>query len=188
MRHLKAGRKLGRNATHRLALMRNLTRALIEHERIITTVEKAKEARRFVEKLITLAKKSLDEKDAAARLHARRLALSRLGPMAKVELLDKKEEEPTGDTVLSKLFKDLAPRFQSRPGGYTRIIKRHERRLGDAGHTAFLELLKEGETKPQRKRPAAAPAPKVSKESEEKEEKPAETKTPAEKVPAKDKK
>jgi large subunit ribosomal protein L17 len=184
MRHLKAGRQLGRNASHRLALMRNLTRALIEHERIITTVEKAKEARRFVEKLITLAKKSLHAEDAPARMHARRLAVSKLGPMAKVDLLDK-EEETTGDTVVGKLFKDLAPRFKDRPGGYTRVIKRHERRLGDAGQTAFLELLKEGETKKQKKRPAAAPAPKVAKEPEEKAEKPAERKEkPAEQKPA----
>ncbi len=141
MRHLKAGRKLGRNASHRLALMRNLTRALIEHERIITTVEKAKAVRPFVEKLITLAKKG--------NLHARRLALSRL---------------PDRDAV-NKLFTDLGPRFQDRPGGYTRIIKRHERRLGDAGRTAFLELLKAGETKVRSKAPAPppAPVPKVEK-------------------------
>jgi large subunit ribosomal protein L17 len=165
MRHLKAGRKLSRNATHRLALMRNLTRALIEHERIITTVEKAKEARRFVERLITLAKKGT--------LHARRLAAARLGPVAKVDLLNK-DEEYTDDTVLSKLFKDLGPRFADRPGGYTRIVKRHERRLGDAGRTAFLELLKEGETKVRAKEPTRpAPAPKVSAE------KPAESKTEA---------
>src|SRR5437588_8339575 len=138
MRHLKAGRKLGRNATHRLALMRNLTRALIEHERIITTVEKAKEARRFVEKLITLAKKGT--------LHARRLAVARLH--------DKE--------AVSKLFKEIAPRFQERAGGYTRVIKRHERRLGDGGRTAFLELLKEGETKVRARAPAAPPAPRVS--------------------------
>src|SRR5690349_20551518 len=122
MRHLKAGRKLGRNATHRLALMRNLARALIEHERIITTVEKAKEARRFVEKLITLAKRGT--------LHARRTALSRL---------------PDKEAV-RKLFNEIGPRFATRAGGYTRVIKRHERRLGDGGRTAFLELLKEGET------------------------------------------
>lgn len=144
MRHLKAGRILGRNATHRLALMRNLTRALFEHGRIITTVEKAKEARSFVEKLITLAKKGT--------LHSRRLALSRL---------------PDPDAV-AKLFSEIAPRFKERPGGYTRIIKRHERRLGDGGHTAFLELLKEGETKVRARAPRPAPAPKVS------EEKPAE--------------
>jgi large subunit ribosomal protein L17 len=167
MRHLKAGRKLSRNATHRIALMRNLTRALIEHERIITTVEKAKEARRYVEKLITLAKKSLDAEKTAQRLHYRRLALMKLGPVGKVDLLDKKEE-PTGDTVVGKLFKEIGPRFKDRPGGYTRIIKRHERRLGDAGHTAFLELLKEGETKARTKKAAAAPAPKVAEEKEEK--------------------
>src|SRR5262249_60116718 len=130
----------------RVALMRNLTRSLIEHERIITTVEKAKEARRYVEKLITLAKKALEAEDAARRVHLRRLVLAKLGPVGKVALLDK-EEEPTGDTVVGKLFKDLARRYQARPGGYTRIIKRHERRLGDAGHTALLELLNERETK-----------------------------------------
>jgi large subunit ribosomal protein L17 len=142
MRHLKAGRKLGRNASHRLALMRNLARALIEHERIITTVEKAKEARRFVEKLITLAKRGT--------LHARRTALSRL---------------PDKEAV-SKLFKEIGPRFADRAGGYTRIIKRHERRLGDGGRTAFLELLKAGETKVRARAPRpAAPAPRVTEET-----------------------
>jgi large subunit ribosomal protein L17 len=136
MRHLKAGRQLGRNASHRMALMRNLARALFEHGRIITTVEKAKEARPFVEKLITLAKKGT--------LHARRLALARL---------------PDKDAV-RMLFDDIAPRFKDRPGGYTRVIKRHERRLGDAGRTAFLELLKEGETKTRQR--AEAPAPRVA--------------------------
>src|SRR6266545_169718 len=145
MRHLKAGRKLGRNATHRVALMRNLARALIEHERIITTVEKAKEARRFVEKLITLAKKGT--------LHARRLALAKMHDEAAV----------------AKLFKEIGPRFADRPGGYTRIVKRHERRLGDGGHTAFLELLKEGETKVSKPRPALAP--KVSDDKPAAEEK-----------------
>src|ERR1700736_6530368 len=101
MRHLKAGRKLGRNASHRLALMRNLARALSEHGRIITTVEKAKEARRYVEKLITLAKKGT--------LHARRLALSKLHDRE----------------IIDKLFKEIGPRFADRPGGYTRVIKRH---------------------------------------------------------------
>src|SRR5690242_13274429 len=107
MRHLKAGRQLGRNASHRLALMRNLARALFEHGRIITTVEKAKEVRPFVEKLITLAKRG--------DLHARRLALSRLPDREAVE----------------RLFNEYGPRFQNRSGGYTRVIKRHERRLGD---------------------------------------------------------
>ena len=151
MRHLKAGRKLGRNASHRLALMRNLARALFEHERIITTVEKAKELRPFVEKLITLAKKNT--------LHARRLVLARLGPLAKASFHDEKGE-PTDDSAFKKLFKEIGPRFATRPGGYTRIIKRHERRLGDAGRTAFIELLKEGETKVRARTPA--PAPRVT--------------------------
>ncbi len=155
MRHLKAGRKLGRNASHRLALMRNLTRSLIQHERIITTLEKAKELRPFVEKLITLAKTD--------SLHARRLVLSRLGPMGKARFFSD-DGDPLDDRVLDKLFKDLGPRYRERPGGYTRVIKRHERRLGDAGRTAFIELLKEGETKVRARQPKTAPAPKVEKE------------------------
>jgi large subunit ribosomal protein L17 len=158
MRHRKVGRRLGRNAEHRLALFRNLTRALIEHERIITTEAKAKELRRFVEKIITLARKGT--------LHARRLIISRLGPVAKTTLHDKKDE-PTDDTVLSKLFNVIGPRFKDRPGGYTRIIKRHEFRLGDAGKTAFIELLKEGETKVRASSPktvAPAPVPVVTPE------------------------
>jgi large subunit ribosomal protein L17 len=141
MRHQKAGRRLGRNAAHRLALFRNLSRALIEHGRIITTEPKAKELRPFIEKLVTLAKKGT--------LHARRLALQRL---------------PDKDSV-EKLFKDIGPRFADRPGGYTRIIKRHERRLGDAGHTAFIEFLKAGETKTRARAEASAPvAPRVEAE------------------------
>jgi large subunit ribosomal protein L17 len=171
MRHLKAGRKLGRNATHRLALMRNLARGLIEHERIITTVEKAKEARRFVEKLITIAKKAALTDDEPRRLHLRRQAIAKMGPVAKIDLYDKENPpEPTGDTLLEKLFNDIGPRFKNRAGGYTRIIRRHERRLGDAGQTAFLELLKEGEKKVRAKAAPSAPAPKVTKEEVEEEE------------------
>ncbi len=153
MRHLKAGRKLNRNASHRLALKRNLALALFRHERIITTVAKAKEVRPFVEKLITLAKKGT--------LHARRLVIARLGTASKAEV---QPDEKAGDVddrrILTKLFNEIGPRFATRPGGYTRIIKRHERRLGDGGKTAFLELLKEGEAKPKKERPAA-PAPRV---------------------------
>jgi len=138
MRHLKAGRKLNRNATHRLALMRNLARALFTHDRVITTLAKAKEARRFVEKLITLAKRG--------DLHARRLALAKLPDKA----------------IIDKLFREIAPRFEDRAGGYTRVIKRHERRLGDGGETVFLELLKEGEMKVIMKTPEEPAAPRVS--------------------------
>ena len=136
MHHRRVGRTLGRNASHRLALMRNLSIALIEHGRIVTTVAKAKELRPWIEKLVTLAKEGT--------LHARRLALARL---------------PDRDTV-AKLFDEIAPRFKDRPGGYTRVIKRHQRRLGDGGKTAFLELLKEGETKA--RRTPEVPAPRVS--------------------------
>src|SRR5438309_1941607 len=108
MRHRVAGRTLSRNAEHRAALMRNLARALFQHGRIITTVAKAKEARPFVEKLITLAKKNT--------LHARRIAIARLHDKEAVKFL----------------FSELVPRFADRPGGYTRVIKRQERRLGDA--------------------------------------------------------
>jgi len=138
MRHLKAGRKLNRNAAHRLALLRNLSCALIEHERIITTVAKAKALRPFIEKLITLAKKG--------SLHARRLAVARLH----------------NKDAVAKLFKEIAPRFAERPGGYTRIIRRQERRLGDAGETAYIELLRAGETKTRTRATPPAPAPRVS--------------------------
>ncbi len=156
MRHLKAGRQLGRNSEHRLALMRNLTMALIQHERIITTVEKAKEVWPFVEKLITLARKGT--------LHARRLALARLGPMGHARPMAHEEDEAKQDgrKIINKLFDEIGPRFKDRPGGYTRIIKRHERRLGDGGRTAFLELLKEGEVKVRAKAPAPAHAPVVA--------------------------
>lgn len=121
MRHRKAGRTLSRNASHRLALLRNLSIALIEHERIVTTVAKAKELRPFVEKLVTLGRKG--------GLHARRLALMKL----------------PNKTAVAKLFNELGPRFADRPGGYTRILKRQERRLGDAGFTAIIEFLKADE-------------------------------------------
>ncbi len=164
MRHRKAGRKLGRNATHRLALYRNLTMALIQHERIITTLEKAKALRPFVEKLITLAKKDT--------LHARRLAIARLGPTAKAALKPDDEENPDFRPIITKLFSEIGPRFKERPGGYTRIIKRSERRLGDAGRTAYIELLKDGEVKVKAK--SKAPAPQVEEpESPEQEMPPA---------------
>ena len=145
MRHQKKGRKLGRNSPHRTSLMRNLLMGLFAHERITTTTPKAKELRPYVKRLITLAKRGIASGDKLKSLHARRLVMARLGPVAKIELLDNKGE-PTGETVTSKLFNVLAPRYADRPGGYTRIMKLAKRRLGDAGETAFIELLKEGET------------------------------------------
>ena len=148
MRHRVAGRTLGRNAASRLALMRSLSRALIEHGRIITTVEKAKELRPFIEKLVTLAKKANATEDRMRAIHLRRLAMQRL------------PDRPS----VTKLFKEIGPQFADRDGGYTRILKRHERRLGDAGYTAFIELLKPGEKK-QRAAASAPVAPKVTSES-----------------------
>jgi large subunit ribosomal protein L17 len=172
MRHLNAGRKLSRNASHRRALYRNLALALFRHERIITTVAKAKAVRPFVEKLITLAKKNT--------LHARRLVVARLGTASKAEV--EPESDDNDQIILTKLFNEIGPRFADRPGGYTRIIKRHERRLGDAGPTAFLEMLKEGEKKVQKKKaPAPAPAPRVeapAPSTEPAKEEPAEKETP----------
>jgi large subunit ribosomal protein L17 len=169
MRHRRAGYKLNRNATHRLALYRNLALALFRHERIITTVEKAKAVRPFVEKLITL--------------HARRLVLSRLGTPSNAEVKPAFEEAEADDRkVIVKLFTELGPRFKDRPGGYTRIVKRHERRLGDGGKTAFLELLKEGETKI-RAVPAPAPAPTVEDETAEETEDQTEEQREAESQP-----
>jgi large subunit ribosomal protein L17 len=153
MRHLKAGRRLGRNASHRLAMNRNLALALFRHERIITTVEKAKEARPFIERLITLARKGT--------LHARRQAMALLGSTRAAEVNPSDDDDADYRPIISKLFTELGPRFKDRPGGYTRIIKRSERRLGDAGKTAFLELLKEGEIKVQKTR-AVPPAPRVT--------------------------
>lgn len=167
MRHRKAGRILGRNSSHRLALFRNLSRALITHESIQTTVPKAKELRPFIEKLITLAKKAALVDDGSPEgkvkaLHYRRQAMAALGPTHGTGIYNKKNEaetERTTDTVLKKLFNVIGPRFKERPGGYTRILKLHKRRLGDAGEVAVIELLKDGETKARTSEPAAAPAP-----------------------------
>jgi large subunit ribosomal protein L17 len=149
MRHLKAGRKLGRNASHRLALMRNLAAALIQHERIVTTVAKAKELRPFIERLITLARRG--------DLHARRLVTARLGPASDRRVKPGDENDSDNRTVVQKLFADIGPRFKERPGGYTRVVKRTRWRLGDGGPTAYIELLKEGETKVR----AHPPAPRI---------------------------
>lgn len=155
MRHLKAGRQLNRNAAHRRALFRNLALELFRHERIITTVAKAKEVRPFVEKLITLARKGT--------LQARREVLARLGPAAKSEVRPHPDPEKADTThVIIKLFRDIAPRYADRPGGYTRVLKRTERRLGDAGETAYLELVRPGERRPRKQKVAPAPAPVVA--------------------------
>jgi large subunit ribosomal protein L17 len=116
MRHKKSGRKLGRNSSHRKAMFRNMAASLLRHEMIKTTLPKAKELRRVVEPLITLAKE-----DGVAN---RRLAFNRL-----------RDKE-----VVGKLFTDLGPRFKARPGGYLRILKTGPR-PGDAAPMAIVQLV-----------------------------------------------
>ena len=131
MRHRKSGRKLGRNSSHRKAMFRNMATSLVRHEMIKTTVPKAKELRRVVEPLITLAKV-----DGIAN---RRLAFNRL-----------RDKEAVG-----KLFSDLGPRFKDRPGGYLRILKTGPR-PGDAAPMAIVQLVdgpvgEQAETEPAEK-------------------------------------
>ncbi len=117
MRHQKQRNKLSRDSAHRRALLRNLCREVIEHERIQTSQAKAKAVKPKVEKLITLAKRG--------DVHARRQALSELGQ-------DK--------FLVHKLFEEVAPRYAERPGGYTRIVKLGPRR-SDSTEMVFLELV-----------------------------------------------
>jgi len=125
MRHRVAHRKLGRVTEHRLSLLRNQATALLRHERIETTVPKARELRPFVERLITIAKRGLKDGNANGKtLHARRLVA-----------------EDLHDTeIVVKLFDAIAPRFESRPGGYTRLLKLGPRR-GDHAEIAQIELV-----------------------------------------------
>lgn len=116
MRHRISGRKLGRPTGHREALLRNLAKALLEHETICTTLPKAKELRRVVEPLITLGKKPT--------LANRRLAFSRLRDNA----------------LVHKIFSELAERYKDRPGGYTRILKCGQRQ-GDSAPMAYIQLV-----------------------------------------------
>src|SRR5690606_15727219 len=125
MRHKVAHRKLGRGTEHRIALLRNQATALLRHERIQTTVPKAKAPPPFVERLITIAKRGLASGDAnGRRLPARRLVLQ--------DIQDRR--------VVSKLFGEIAPRFAERPGGYTRLLRVGFRR-GDSAEIAQVELV-----------------------------------------------
>ncbi|MGB9775140.1 MAG: 50S ribosomal protein L17 [Anaerolineae bacterium] len=133
MRHRVAGKKLNRSSGHRRALFRNLVSALIYHERIETTEAKAEAIRRHAEKLITLAKRGLAAGDPAYGVHARRLAAARLNRWVVT---------PEGERVdlVKKLFEEIAPRYQNRPGGYTRITQLGPRK-GDAAPMVILELV-----------------------------------------------
>src|ERR1700678_2194138 len=139
MRHRNSGRQLSRNSSHRHALLRNMATSLLRHETIRTTVPKAKELRRVVEPLITLAKI-----DSVAK---RRLAYARLRDVAVVE----------------KLFDDLGPRFKARAGGYTRILKM-EPRPGDSADMALMQLVESAAVPAEKTEGSkAAKAPKKSK-------------------------
>ncbi|MEA2114246.1 MAG: 50S ribosomal protein L17 [Thermodesulfobacteriota bacterium] len=116
MRHRKAGRKLNRTAAHRKAMLRNIVTSLLEHERIVTTVPKAKEARRVTEKMITLGKRG--------DLHARRQAMAYIRSKG----------------IVAKLFDEISSQYADRQGGYTRII-RTGNRYGDAAPMAIVELV-----------------------------------------------
>jgi large subunit ribosomal protein L17 len=124
MRHLVDHRKLGRTSEHRLALMRNMTCALFENGRITTTLPKAKEARRYAEKCITIGKKILSAETPAEKLHFRRQAMVALHSQDAVKTLIEK----------------VAPTYKSRAGGYTRVL-RAGYRLGDNGAIAIFELV-----------------------------------------------
>ncbi len=126
---------MSRTSEHRVALRRNLAQSLIEHETISTTIQKAKEVKPFVEKLITLAKKG--------KLEHRRRAISLLGNRDILAIEDGQTSKK--GTVVGKLFSELGPRYLSRPGGYSRIIRLSLRRLGDNGELVLLQLLGEDE-------------------------------------------
>ena len=135
MRHRVAGRRLSRTSEHRLAMRRNLVASLFEHETVSTTIEKAKEAKSFAEKLITLAKKGT--------LSARRQAIAMLGNHDVISYEDGKAVRE--GTIIGKLFSELGPRYLDRPGGYTRIIRLSLRRLGDNGQLVLLQLVGQDE-------------------------------------------
>ena len=170
MRHGMVNRKLGRTSSHRLAMFRNQLASLIDKERIVTTLPKAKELRPQIERLITLGKSD--------SVHGRRIA----------------NQQVQDDKLVAKLFDTLGPRFTDRPGGYTRIIKLGARR-GDAAEMAILEfvgyeLVKEEKAAPakeakSKKKPAAPeaeePAEETAAEGEAKPKKPAKKAAPAKK-------
>ena len=144
MRHRVSGKHLGRSPSHRLAMRRNLAASLFEHGAVRTTEPKAKDVRRFVEKLITIARKG--------DLHARRLVISRLQDRR----ICNADGDDAGQTVVQKLFDEIAPRYVNRPGGYTRIIRLSDRRIGDSGVQVLLQLVEEESAEGSGGRPGSA--------------------------------
>ena len=155
MRHQLANRKLGRTSGHRAALFRNQLASMIEHERIVTTLIKAKELRPIVEKFVTLGKED--------SVHNRRQAARSI----------------SDNGLVQKLFTDISPRFSTRPGGYTRIVKMGPRR-GDGTEMAILEFVDfklAGESAPAQPAKAKKAAPTAEAPAEEKPKKKAAAKS-----------
>ncbi len=175
MRHQKAFRKLGRTPSHRKALFRNLATSLVLHDRIETTLPKAKELKRVADKLVTLGKKNT--------LHARRQAL---GYLFEVKKHDPKSK--TKGTAVHKLFTEIAPRFAERNGGYTRVLRTRVRE-GDKAQMAIIEFVSEevkakdtGRKKRRVKKTPEKKEAKVEAKAEAPEEKAAEAKKPTKKA------
>ncbi len=150
MRHLNSGRKLGRTASHRKAMLANLATSVLDKERVTTTLAKAKEVRGVVERLITYGKKG--------NLHGIRLAARSV----------------KSKDVLKKLFDDIAPAYKEREGGYTRIIKLGERR-GDNAELSIIELVGRAGDEPRRRKKKKASKPSGEKRKARSESRPAET-------------
>ncbi len=152
MRHKVAHRKLGRTSEHRSALLRNLCTSLIVHERLTTTLEKAKELRPFAERAITLGRRARSADSPEAALHARRLASAYFYSGNTNRIPDGGYKRPraartAGVLALDKLFGEVAARFAERPGGYTRIVKLGARK-GDGAEMALIELIGSGAKAP----------------------------------------
>ncbi|MDW8262547.1 MAG: 50S ribosomal protein L17 [Phycisphaerales bacterium] len=140
--HRLFGRQLSRDTEHRLAMRRNLVQSLFEHGAVRTTLPKAKEVRGLAEKLINLAKRGImasGDDAARVRLRCRRRIVAEINDR---RLVDEKQEFLTGDTrtVVQRLFNEIAPKFKDRNGGYTRITKTSDFRIGDGGSLVVLSL------------------------------------------------
>ena len=138
MRHRKAGYKLGRTEAHRRSTLRNLAAGLFEHGQITTTIPRAKAVQPYVEKIITLAKRG--------DIHSRRLVAARLRDRIMADDEEKVErnrygELKRGPKLVKHIFEDVAPRFQDRAGGYTRIVKLGVKRLGDKGELCVIQFV-----------------------------------------------
>ena len=179
MRHKVAGKQLSRNTAHRRAMRRNMARSLFQHEAIKTTEVKAKELRGFAERMITLAK--------SGTLHARRQVISEMGD----GIMADDDGNILDLSVVQKLFDEIAPRYATRNGGYTRIIHLSERRIGDAGTQVLLQLVEadsksspgDGSSKRQRRAAKRIEAAKVEESDQAAKVEQSANETPAEEAP-----